>query len=266
MLGTIHRWKGKQKGPALICLHGFLGSGADFEVLADHLDASFDIVAPDLPDYAQSLRPESATWQGLLEDLHGLIQSECKERSCILLGYSKGGRIALQYALKSVENIRGLVLVGATPGIPDKEEAVRRRHQDASLASALLDQPMEAFLENWFKRELLRTQANIPEPYRSRMRERRLRNNPETLALCLKKFGTGSMKPVWNRLPELKIPCLIVSGEWDAKFRTIAAKMAARIPASTTSVISAAGHAPCFEQPRAFAGELQKFLYAGSKE
>ncbi|MCB1121657.1 MAG: hypothetical protein KJT03_08925, partial [Verrucomicrobiae bacterium] len=35
MFGRIHRWKANGPGPKLICLHGFLGSGADFEILAD---------------------------------------------------------------------------------------------------------------------------------------------------------------------------------------------------------------------------------------
>ena len=44
----------------------------------------------------------------------------------ILLGYSMGGRLALNWALNHPERVQKLILIGASPGIADDTESAER--------------------------------------------------------------------------------------------------------------------------------------------
>ncbi len=50
------------------------------------------------------------------------------------------------------------------------------------------------------------------------------------MAKALRDYGTGQMPNLWPRLIEIKVPTLILAGEYDEKFVQIAKKMANLIP------------------------------------
>jgi len=81
----------------------------------------------------------------------------------------------------------------------------------------------------------------------------RLAQSPDGLAAALRGLGTGVMQPLWERLPQLTIPVALVVGERDAKFRAVAERMAASLPAAALHVVSGAGHAVQLEAPEAVA-------------
>ncbi|HWT24896.1 MAG TPA: alpha/beta fold hydrolase, partial [Solirubrobacteraceae bacterium] len=68
--------------------------------------------------------------------------------------------------------------------------------------------------------------------------------------------GTGVMPPLWDRLGELGLPVSLVAGERDAKFRAIAERMAAALPAARVVVAPGAGHAVPLEAPDAVAAAI----------
>ena len=64
------------------------------------------------------------------------------------------------------------------------------------------------------------------------------------------------MDPLWDALPSLAVPVTLVVGERDEKFRTIAERMADRLPHAEVALIADAGHAAKLEQPAAVADQL----------
>jgi len=237
-----------------------MGTGGDFSIVADAYLDHPTLMAPDFPDYANEPVRYDHPWTATLETLNNLFDDETGDRPCILLGYSMGGRIALQYALQYPQKLNGLVLVGATPGICDGTERAERIRKDIEQASALLNEPINSFLKTWSRQSIIHTQDRIPEPFRERMRKTRLSNNKQALAYYLTALGTGSMNPVWDQLSELRLPTLLVTGEEDKKFTNIARDMMRHLPNGTFETIPDAGHAPCFEQPLIFAEVLEKFI------
>ncbi|MDG2169821.1 MAG: 2-succinyl-6-hydroxy-2,4-cyclohexadiene-1-carboxylate synthase [Opitutales bacterium] len=258
-LGEIERWEGKQSLPKVICLHGFLGCGKDFKIVRDNYAGHPTIIAPDFPDYSQS--PTCGySWESCIQALDKLIVAESKDAACILLGYSMGGRIALQYALQHADNLAGLVLVGATPGIADEKERAARKEKDIAQANMLREQSLDDFLKHWFKQDIIRAQSQISEPYQSDMRRTRESNNSIALAQSLSFLGTGSMPSAWEHLANLHQPTLLVTGDGDEKFKTIAGNMETQLPNAQHATIKDAGHACCFEKPLAFTQALDSFL------
>jgi 2-succinyl-6-hydroxy-2,4-cyclohexadiene-1-carboxylate synthase len=80
------------------------------------------------------------------------------------------------------------------------------------------------------------------------------------MASSLRNAGTGAQEPLWDRLAELSMPVLVVTGEHDAKFRAIGERLVAGIPDATLAIVAGAGHAPPFERPDAFVATLETWL------
>ena len=258
-IGTIKRWEGRNTLPRVICLHGFLGNGNDFAVVKDHYPNHPTLIAPNFPDYSQSSAQDFG-WEHCLNAMDEFVQSESKQGPCVLMGYSMGGRIALQYALQFSDRLAGLILIGATPGIEDEDMKAERLEKDLSLAANLREQSMEQFIEHWFKQDIIQSQNQIPEPYRSTMLKARKANSRRALAQALTSLGTGSMTSRWDQLSQLIIPTLIVTGEEDKKFERIASRIVTQLPNAQHRSIKGAGHACCFEQAESFGTVVAPFL------
>ena len=77
----------------------------------------------------------------------------------------------------------------------------------------------------------------------------RRRNTAGGLASSLRLAGTGTQEPLWDRLPALTMPVLLVAGALDAKFVAAAERMAGLIPHVTLAVVDGAGHTVHLERP-----------------
>ena len=117
----------------LICLHGFLGRGADWDFLRD---AGFDIQAPSLfaGDSIESVRPSA-------DD--------------VLVGYSMGARLALQ--LMKTHRVSRAVLISTgvappEPGRKELDETWARRFESA--------EPWESILDAWNRQSVFAGRAN----------------------------------------------------------------------------------------------------------
>tara|TARA_B100000470_G_C19494002_1_gene260028 strand:- start:288 stop:503 length:216 start_codon:yes stop_codon:yes gene_type:complete len=64
------------------------------------------------------------------------------------------------------------------------------------------------------------------------------------------------MPPLHEKLKDLEVPTLLVSGEHDQKFREIAEEMVMKLPRGVHRVISESGHATHLEQTDATATEI----------
>ena len=169
----------------------------------------------------------------------------------VTVGYSHGGRVALH------TTHRGLVLVGATPGIEDDAEREARRQSDEELAAWMETHSIEDVVARWEKQSIFATQsAALVEA----QRPGRLAHDPKELAAQLRATGQGVLPPVWDQLAEVTIPVLAIAGELDEKYAAIARRMASALPRGEVAIVEGAGHAPQLERPEAVAQLLGEFL------
>lgn len=245
----------------LLALHGFTGSGADWELPASALASRRSDLrwsTPDLPGHGGFLPdPPAYTVPAMAASVAAAALKLPRPR--VLVGYSMGGRVALQAAVSWPERFDAVVLIGAHPGIGDADERRARATEDAARAARIRAVGAAAFCAEWARVPIISTQDRVPEPWRGALRDRRTRCSTEGLARAAEIGGTGSMEPLWERLARLP-RALVAAGADDAKYLGIAAEIAGAAPEATPASIPGAGHAAHLEAPEAFAERLDRFL------
>lgn len=190
---------------------------------------------------------ETWTFDERLEEIRG--------DGCVVVGYSMGGRLALHAALR--EPFAGLVLVGASAGIDDPGERLRRREADSELADWIEAHSIGEVVACWERNPVF---ASQPPSLVDAQRAGRLANWPADLARLLRSAGQGALDPIWDELGSLELPVLALAGEHDFTYRAASERIASLVPRGSCGVIAGAGHAAHLEQPDAVAERILAFV------
>ena len=176
----------------------------------------------------------------------------------VYVGYSMGGRLCLRLALDHPGLVDGLALVSTSPGIADSVERDARRASDEQLARDVERRGVEPFLRDWLAQPLFATLAAEA----SGLAERAAGHTATELATTLRRLGSGTQEPLWNRLTELEMTVALITGRADLKFEQIndAMRDACTGAAAVARASLDGGHALPLEQPDALAGVLLDWL------
>lgn len=169
--------------------HGFLGSPADFDFLKRD-----DV------------------------KIHDLYQFEVPAVNAddTLIGYSMGGRIALDIACGADFNIKKLVLINAHPGLAEEEEKMNRKHFEATILQELNSRDMNSFMEFWNDLPVFFHDAPL-----KLQDEQRYKKSAE----LFDKYRLSNQK---NFLPEMikhKEKILYIAGLFDEKYMDLASEV-----------------------------------------
>jgi 2-succinyl-6-hydroxy-2,4-cyclohexadiene-1-carboxylate synthase len=175
----------------------------------------------------------------------------------VLCGYSLGGRLALNAAVREPELYGGVVVLGAAAGIDEPTARRARREADDKLAAWMETQPIEKIVEVWERQPLFADQS---ERLIEAQRPGRLSQDPRSLARLLRTAGQGAMDPIWGRLHTLDRPILALAGARDERYRRATRRIASEAPQGYSAVIEHAGHAAHLQRPGEFTDALLAFL------
>ena len=232
-----------------VLLHGFTQTSRSWDRYIDFIDPQQSIIRVDAPGHGGS-----STVAADLTTTAQMVVEQCGFGDYI--GYSMGARLALHIALLRPENIRRLVLVSSSPGLQSPNERLTRVNSDEKLAREIAEIGVATFVEKWLSGPLFAGLTSTPADIQDR-----LRNSSDGLASSLRLCGTGAQQSLWDRLPELKMPVLLIVGERDQKFLQIGHEMKSRIGMSAELVvIENAGHSVHLEQPEHCQSVIASFL------
>jgi proline iminopeptidase len=257
------------EGYPLVLMHG--GPGLDYTTLSslEPLADQFTLVFYDHRANGRSSgATESMTWDNLTADADAIRKSLGFEEWSVL-GHSFGGQVALEYALRYPDRISRLVLLdtGADQKLSyaNAAEILRKRGYSRGAVSAV----RRFFTGNLRPEEVRPTVMKFMKGYFYRMRlwdwpralvaGSHLKLRPETVV-----FGFSTLVKDWSvmdRLDEIDIPTLVMSGRFDFLFPPEhQAILADRLPDARLEIIENAGHSPHIEQQDAVIGILRRFL------
>ncbi|MDH4121158.1 MAG: 2-succinyl-6-hydroxy-2,4-cyclohexadiene-1-carboxylate synthase [Deltaproteobacteria bacterium] len=252
--------------PVFVMLHGFAGDGSAWEPVAEGLRRMGSVLLVDLPGHGENHLPggpEDCTMEACLGGLEDMLIREKLLGGGVPLwwmGYSMGGRLALYTAIHRPTWVNGLVVESGSPGIQDLAERQARRELDEAMARVILERGMESFVEEWLSNPMFRGLKRLAPQIWTAERNRRLAQNPVGLAASLRGMGTGAMLPLWDRLPEIRVPTLLLAGMEDSPYVSLAGQMAGAIPGAAVELIPHAVHLPHVERPEAFLLQVARFV------
>ncbi|NGZ77885.1 alpha/beta fold hydrolase [Saccharibacillus alkalitolerans] len=250
--GLPIRYADRGDGPALVLLHGFMGSADYWERVVPLLEGHFRCIVPDLLGHGASEAPEGPyTIERLADGVFRLLD-ELKIEQAVLLGHSMGGYTALSFAERYPERLSAFGLIHSTP-LPDDEAGREKR---TAVAERVLREGVRPFVEqsapNWFAPDnAKRMTAEL-----DRVLEIGFGTNPRGAAgAALAMRERPDRKRV---IRDSKLPVLLIAGGEDGIAPPEKA-FAAENPRTTKRVIEGAGHMSLFEAPQELARQIASF-------
>jgi pimeloyl-ACP methyl ester carboxylesterase len=232
-------------GRAVVVLHRSTGSTGWTRFLAD-LAADHLVLAPDLPGFGRSDRPEWARHPRDLALLLGHWTQQVTEGPVTAVGLGFGGWVAAELATLRPEVVRSLVLVGAAGLMPGR--------------GRILDQVLISHME--YVRAAFRDPNRFTELYGAVPSDDQLltwdRNREMTSRVSWKPYMYSHQ--LAGVLGLISAPTLVVWGADDRVVpRECGERYAREIAGARLEVVDGAGHAVDLEQPSRLAALVRGF-------
>jgi pimeloyl-ACP methyl ester carboxylesterase len=230
------------QGEPLVLLHGFSGSGNNWERFIPELSKHYRVIVPDLRGHGRSTNPENTfTHRQSARDVFALLDANGIDKFKGM-GISTGGMTLIHMATQQPSRVDAMVLIGATIYFPEEARVIMR----------------QSTVEN------LR-----PQDY-ERLRKVHKRGDEQIRSLRQQfndfKDSYDDMNFTGPYLSTITARTLIVHGDRDAFFPVnIPVEMYRSIPKSALWIIPNGGHVPILDPNVPFTATVLDFLAKPSR-
>jgi pimeloyl-ACP methyl ester carboxylesterase len=239
-------------GPAVVLIHDGLVHRETWNDVWGPLAEGHRVVRYDRRGYGRSDVPTDGYFDKV--DLHRLVKHLDLD-NIVLVGSSAGSEIAMQYTLRWPEKVRALVLVGPVVSGFDFSDHFTQRN-NAIFSSVDGPDAVEKTIDNWMADPFMIAPPNTVTKQRVKQL---LMANPRNIT---RPWGMALRDdPALPRLGEIKVPALILVGEFDIPdVLAHAGVIQLGIKGSRRQIIVGAGHLPYLERPSDFTAAVKAFL------
>jgi len=238
----------KGDGPALVLIHANPFDHDLWLYQAAHFSTWFKVVGIDIRGYGRSVKMTTPfTLTDMCADVLGVMK-DLRIQRAIAMGCSVGSGITLGLGLDHPDRFDAIVLVGGNSAASDRYQR-RIDGYRANLGDYHIKHLRELVAPGFPDTRLGRHLLNM-------WVEREPRLSGEAIAQV---FTAGNSRSWTSRLPEMKVPTLVINGEFDHSLP--AGKLtASRIPGAVHKILPGTGHACCIEDPAGFDKLVIDFL------
>lgn len=251
--------------PTVVCLHGLMRTGRDFEDLATHLAAHSRVIVPDVRGRGLSARdPNFNNYQipVYLADL-GLMLAGLGAARVTLIGTSMGGLMAMVLAATQADAIAGIVLNDVGPevdpaglarirGYAGKAPPVRDWAGALAQVRAVYGPAFpgdEAALLKLTRAGYREDEQGVPQPDADPLIAEPLKDTSR---------AAPNLWPLWSAIA--RVPMLAIRGaQSDILSEATLARMQREKPDLRTLTVANRGHAPLLDEPECVAA-IDAFL------
>lgn len=252
-------------GPPCLLMHG--GFGMDHRMLHPWLDPlrdTLELIYYDHRCNGRSGRPPLTTFslEQLADDADGLRRRLGHER-VFLLGGSFGGYVALEYALRYPESVRGLILVCTSSAwdFSDEIAALALRRGATSEQLAILSAVEATEADEQMRdglRKILPLYFSSPRPDAEALLAESMLLSAATCAHGFRMLKGYSRT---ERLAELTMPCLVIAGRDDFIHPpSQSTRLHNGLANSELRIFERSGHFPYIEEPVLFFSVVRDWL------
>lgn len=273
------------EGFPILCLHGHPGSGKAMGVFTQALtstaaysathsathSATFRTYAPDLRGYSRSKTPYPFQMEAHLDDLEELLARYDIEK-CLILGWSLGGILAMELALRRPDVVRGLILVGTAARPQGSHPPITWQDNVLTGVAGALNwalphwEPIHRWVRSLGKKSLFRYLIcqHTPQAYQY------LAKQGAPAYLGASRYAEAALfqaiRAGYNRLPDIQkldIPALMLCGECDRHITATASLETARtLPNCQTHCYPDTAHLFPWEIPNQVNADIRQWLSA----
>jgi pimeloyl-ACP methyl ester carboxylesterase len=202
--------------------------------------------------------PEAYSQDHLIEDLRALVE-HLKINEAHFVGFSMGGSVVLNFALRYPELCRTIVVVGAGSGTTNRAQF---EHDIDATVNLLNTRGIEGFADVYGEGPT-RLPFKRKDPHGYAVFRRQLADHSAT-GQALTMLGVLRPRPtifaLEPQLNTLEVPTLIVIGDEDEPCVDPAVFMKRHIPSAGLLVLPQSGHAVNLEEPALFNAAVLEFF------
>ena len=248
-------WSKEGSGPPLILVHGLGLNRQMWQWQMGCLTPHFSVICYDLLGHGESVNPKIPCQLEQFSEQLLLLMKGQKLEKCTLVGFSLGGLIAQDFALRHNEKVSALVILNTSHGRSEKErKAVLSRVLQAEKYGP--SSTVKAALQRWFCTDFAAREPEILE----RVQGWIMANDKEIYPKIYRLLAECD-EPLRDAIREISCPTLIMTGEDDhGNSPEMAKRMAALIPNSRTEILPGMRHMGLVENPQAVNSRLLSFL------
>jgi len=236
----------------IVAIHGFLGNAHDWDDVKSVLHGlapTVDFQTVDL--FSRLPSTKEKTLHEWAKKFNRVQKNRHVERN-ILLGYSLGGRMALQAAYDKPGLWDEVVLISSNPGLLSPAEREARARGDQQWAQKFLSMPWSQVVKEWNDQPVF---AGSREPQR-----RESDYSRESLASALVNWSLAGQDFAAEQIAQLKPKLHWFAGEKDGKYVDLFHNLKIDGFIEDTMVIKGSSHRVPFDNPEELARQLVQRL------
>ncbi len=250
----------------IIGFHGFLGQSRDFDFVLSEIKKKLPNITNNLSFYApdlfspvgEDILPTSfSNWgdvffQKILPRMPFALNADIRSKR-ILMGYSLGGRLALDLFLHNPEAFDAVVLLAPNPGLISPQEKQKRLLSDQTWSEKIKADNWLEFISAWNSQEIFVNKGSYgrPEPIRHRGDY-----SLERLKRALTHLSLGHMRVTPDLVRRFQSQIYWLSGENDPKIHPLYQTLKAEGVIRHWMTIPQSGHRLLFDNPNGVADHL----------
>ena len=244
----------KGEGETILLLHGLGSTKADWDFQIDSFSKHYRVIAPDLRGHGNSSKPKKRSEYGisLCAEDNILLLQELKIDLFTVVGFSMGGAVAFEMALKYPELISSLIVVNTSPDFNNLGEMGEKMIKDRTkILDRLGIEPLaKQVAESLFPtNEQLKLRDSFYE---------RLKSNPVESYfysfITLMEWGIG------EKIKSIKTPSLVIASDQDYTPVSLKKDYSEKMGNAKVEVIDHSRHGVTMDQPDQFNSIVLNFL------
>jgi pimeloyl-ACP methyl ester carboxylesterase len=248
------------QGKPLVLIMGYMFNCAGWFPILPGLSQKYQVIVFDNRGAGQSDKPDLPyTIKMMAEDTAGLIDA-IGIKTANIFGFSMGGMIAQQFAIRYPERVTSLIL--GSSGCGGTHEVAR-------------DTVVNTILFDFERAKKMAPQDRIKELFSVFYSQEYIQNNPVVIQVLAKQMiehptdplGTSRQAQaiIWHdtyeQLPKIMAPTLIIQGDVDRVIPVANAQiLASKIPHAQTTILNGKGHVFYLEAPAETNQAVMNFL------
>ena len=235
------------------CLHGSLQTALVWKPIGNAIESEFGSVQVEAVNLYENEYESFGDWR---EQFYEKVEEQTKGEPSLLLGYSMGGRLAMDALVNNPAMWSGVIAVGADPGLISDDARTNQLQKDLEWARRFRTEDIQELLNEWDRLPVFCGRSNYASREISELDSEKISRFFDVFS----KARQGNMLPMLRKLKTP--PLLYISGCDDIKYTKIGQDLAAHCMPVRHQIIPNAGHRVPWESQDAFISEVSVFIDA----